>query len=1060
MEASFLVCLVPAVLVYAQTPPQRQSAFLDLGPSATRDAAVRLFHTRLVPPSHALNGVKVLWIHWDAPEPPAAAAALIASIRRFVEEGGGLLLTGPALCMLNDLGVEPIHPRYLPPGEDAIGVGFLPLLPCRAHPLFAGFTESAPMVASSGFPAICDFYGTGGPKGGIVLAKAVPDAGENPIVEYRLGRGRILAIGWRLPDFRPVSNAYASSRNLLIRNALSYLASGKWFNLRKVEEWNQRTLSMFLVPNSHGTICGWLVPWTAERRKVVEVLQHHLNYLRAEPSYRFALSEVPNIISARDLLPPRDWQYLLSQIKLGRVELVNSFFLEPDTNLADGEALCQMAIQGVRWQRDVMGHTPSTCWMIDAVGMHSQMPQIVRKTGIASIVFTRGNRCGSELFQWEAPDGSRVVAAHWPYYAYFGQPDSPGALFDAKITEEAAQRALEATSQAAAAAAPGDRALIPIGSGDYSEPPARPGFMEDALARWNRTHPTRPMEISTPGPFFRSVVGDGRAMAALPVYRGELDYSWPAFDINMPFVKQRFRAAEHLVTEAEKAATLANMAGMAYPAQQLLNCWYLLLLNMDRNTLWGAAIEEVFRGAEWNATDRFDAVEHAASEVLQKSLTFLGHRCSSDAGHRALLLFNPLSWRRAALQIVDLPAGTRGWRLQDAHGREIPVQLLEGPGHSRLAIKVSLPALGYRLLRIDPTELHAQPFVHATEWRFTTRFYTLTLDPATGAIQSLTNTGGHELLAGPSNVLTEETGADEHFPKPRNQRSVTATSSDGPAPRIRVRRGPLATEIRIEGRLGSSLVVRNLILYKDIPRIDCSTELDWRGSSRIVAIRFRIGGNVTTACGIPYGQVQRGDGFFPTVGWSDHSAGAGGLALLDRGIPNREIYGHDIALLVLNSVPQYMGHPCPSLAGNGKQVFEYALIPHGPEWKAWRTAAASWEFEEAPVAQEAAPSGTEPWQRTYGDTGPRVILSALRREGDHTVVRLVNLDDRPASGLRLRFRHGSVGVTNLLGEAISEADVPSQLMPQEIRTLKVAAGIGAARTTPLRSWSELTDKLK
>ena len=1056
--------IVPAILISAGVRLPSQVAFLDLGPSATRDAAVRLYHATLLPPTGAPGaGVRVLWIHWDTPNAPQGTLQpeVLNTIRHFVENGGGLLLTGPALRMLNALGMEPAEPRYLPSGKDAIAVGFLPLLPCRAHPLFAGFPNGASMVAATGFPAICDFFGTGGPKHGTVLARAVPDEGEMPIVEYSLGRGRILAIGWRLPDFRPVANPYASNRDLLFRNALAYLASGNWFDLNQVEAWNRRTITMSLVPNSHGTICGWLVPWTEERRKVVDVLARHLNYLRAEASYRFALSEVPNLISARELLPPNDWQYLLDQIRAHRVELVNSFFLEPDTNIADGEALCQMAIQGVRWQQATLGQTPSTCWMIDAVGMHSQMPQIVRKTGISSIVFTRGNRGGSSLFQWEAPDGSRVVASFWPYYAWFGQPDSPGALFDPKATEAGAQRALEATANSAAAAAPGDRILIPIGSGDYSEPPARPGFLEAELAQWNRAHPTRIMHITTPGPFFRGLFADGGAIDALPIYRGELDYSWPAFDINMPFVKQRFRTAEHLLASAEKAATLANLAGMEYPAQDLLNCWYQLLLNMDRNTIWGAAIEDVFRGKEWNATDRFDAVEQTALRVVNQSLTFLGSRCSPNSGGRALLLFNPLSWQLSPLQFLDVPAGSGGWKLWDDHGKEIPTQLLEGPGHARLAVKVSVPPLGYRLLRMERNRAEGQKFVPTGEYRFATRFYTLTLDPATGAIQSLKNASGQELLGGPSNVLTEETGADEHFPKPRAERRVTATSSDGPAPHITIHKGPLATEVRIEGVLGSSPVVRNITLYRDVPRIDFRTEIDWRGSSRIIAVRFRLGKASPAICGIPYGQIRRQDGFYPTVGWSDHAWDAGGLALLDRGIANREVYGQDVALLVLNSVPQYMGHPCPSLAGNGLQVFEYSLVPHGPKWGAWRAAVASWELQEPVLACEVSPAGTEAWERSYVDTGPRVSIGALRREGGSTVLRAVNLDDAPAPlNLRLHFPNAGIHITNLLGEAATEGNARAKLAPQEIRTLQIQAGNGEVHTTPLRHWSELTEKLR
>lgn len=1061
-----LLCLALPVLAWPTARPgqgARQVAFIDAGGRSACAWVSRNRAAEIVKPGERLDQrFRAVWWHCEAPQLPAEmlTSERIDGIRRFVSEGGGLLLSGSALGYLPVLGVETAKPRFLPAGNDQIAAGLKPVPPCRAHPLFAGFSTDACVVTSGGLPATADFYGSGGPKEGVALARAGPDEGESPIVEYALGKGRILAIGWRLPDYGRSTNRFAGNLDRLTRNGLAYLEGHRWFDLATVRAWRSRPLYIGLVPNSHGTICGWLIPFSAERRKVIEQLRGHLACLRKEPSYRFALSEVPNIMSARELLSPEEWKQLVNEIQRGRIELVNSFYLEPDVNLADGEALCQMAIQGVRWQREVMGRTPSTCWMIDAVGMHPQMVQIVKKSGIDRIVFTRGNRTDSPLFRWRSPDGSEVLAAQWPAYGWFGNSAQPGIAFDANANSEKALKSLDETRQAVSDSL-ADAALLPIGQGDYSPPPSKPGLLPEALGRWNAGNPAQRIEMTTPSAFFRRVEGDRALASRLPVYSGELEYSWLAFNVNMPFVKQRFREIEHLLTAAEKAATIANLYGMEYPAQPLHRAWIDLLLNMDRNTIWGAAIQDVFVGSkEWNATDRFDDAERIARRVMADSLQYVGRKCRPSAG-KPIMLFNSLSWARSGLQEVEVASGVSG--LEDDKGRTISTQTLSTNGRTtRLLAKLEMPALGYRVIRATGRNVAEQG---STQYGGPVRtpFYTLTLNPATGGIASLRDRVGRELLADESNILIEQTGADEHFPKPREQRLNRATSGETRPSRISVQRGSLATIIRVEGQLDRlSPLTREITLYDDSPRIDFRTIIDWRGSDRIISVHFQLPRTGKMVHGVPYGQIAREDGSYPTVGWCEIATPYGGMALLDRGIPNREVAGGDAALLLLNSLPKYMGHPCEALAANGVQKFEYALLPHSGDASAGAVPQAYWSYIEPIRTAAVRPAGKLPPTAEFLKTSPNVLVTALRREGDHQVARLVNLSPNALSNsesiLKIGYAQRGMADTNLLGEAVAATKGTKELRPQEIRTVSIRAGSGNALVKPITRFSELTEK--
>ena len=176
-----------------------------------------------------LDGFHLLWIHQgDAAEVPASLVApeTLAALRAYVTAGRGLLLSGSALALVHPLGVEKCPPRTLAPGKDRTAAGLTPVAP--DHPAFRDLplTGASAKLTAAGYPALADFHGTGGPAGGMVLATADPDSGENPLVEYELGRGRIIVMGWRLPHFALAANPHRPNLERLTGNLLRYLAGG------------------------------------------------------------------------------------------------------------------------------------------------------------------------------------------------------------------------------------------------------------------------------------------------------------------------------------------------------------------------------------------------------------------------------------------------------------------------------------------------------------------------------------------------------------------------------------------------------------------------------------------------------------------------------------------------------------------------------------------------------------------------------------------------------------------------------------------------------------------
>jgi formylglycine-generating enzyme required for sulfatase activity len=173
-----------------------------------------------------LEGFDVVWHHQgDAiARTVMYGGPYLEAVRRFGETGGGVLLSGGALAMVDHLGLEPdvrAQRHELENYRDPAA-----LIPVdRSHPAFRGFSETGGVIwlSNAGCPAVADFY-WGGPATGMVLGNT-PAGVERPLVEYSMGAGRLIVFGWRWPDYADQENPHRANLLQLTANLLAYLAA-------------------------------------------------------------------------------------------------------------------------------------------------------------------------------------------------------------------------------------------------------------------------------------------------------------------------------------------------------------------------------------------------------------------------------------------------------------------------------------------------------------------------------------------------------------------------------------------------------------------------------------------------------------------------------------------------------------------------------------------------------------------------------------------------------------------------------------------------------------------
>jgi hypothetical protein len=767
--------------------------------------------------------------------------------------------------------------------------------------------------------------------------------------------------------------------------------------------------AVFVVPNFHPASCGWLADWSVERNYCANSYLDHLDRVRDDPSYNFVLSECNNMIAIENFAPGR-FEELRQRVREGRVELVNAFFLEPTVSLSGGEALAKMGIEGLRWQQKVMGVRPRYCWAIDTVGIHDQMPQICRLLGLDALVYTRCNRTGKSVFWSESPDGSRILTLVPGGYADFRTV--MGA--EKKLTEKELRAVEQSIDAKTAQAPPGAPVLFLGGKGDYALAPPRKELPAEFLQQWKEYRPEVPVRFATLSQYLSALRPETHD---LPKIRAGTDYLYDSFWIEHPWVKTWYRRDEHALQGAEMLATIASLeSDYAYPTQPLYHAWLQMLLNMDRNTLWGSAGGMVFEHeTSWDARDRFEWVEKKSSEVSTGALRKL-----AGAGD-GILWFNPLNWDRGD---APLPACGFGPAVDNA---EIPRP-------------ISLPE------------------------SIETEYYSARIDGNSGALTSLKlKPSGREMLGGPANVLVTEQwsgrGDPGDFCDIRPKRRRIAGSGDF---KTAIKVTETAQAITVEAHSDFHSARRIIRFNKLHPRIEFETEMTDIPNLTVVVAEFPLAGTpAEIRRGIPFG-FSRDDGWVqgivPAVRWSDYATpGKGGIALLDRGLSGREINGNTAVIYLFNAVDKYHGYPNSFLSGKGFHRFEYALLAHEADWAGARVPHTAWEYNCPPVAVPGCAPGEG---KSFLETSRNIIVEAMRRDGPDIELRAVEvLGVAGTAEITVNLPHASAVRTDLVGahaEKLEGSGVYKfPVRPQQIITLRLRTKSPVPEVEPLRQWDEL-----
>jgi len=199
--------------------------------------------------------------------------------------------------------------------------------------------------------------------------------------------------------------------------------------------------------------------------------------------------------------------------------------------------------------------------------------------------------------------------------------------------------------------------------------------------------------------------------------------------------------------------------------------------------------------------------------------------------------------------------------------------------------------------------------------------------------------------------------------------------------------GAVRKIVRAEYRYGQSIFMQDIILYKELRRIDFKFTADWHERKQILKIAFPLNLDCAKATfEIPYGTIEREQNGKEVVTqkWTDLSDSGYGVSLLNNAKYGCDVKDNVIRLTALRSSFE----PDPN-ADEGHHEFTYALYPHKGTWKEAQTIQRGYEFNTPMITYNTTQhKGKLPTSSSLiSCSSPDIVIAAVKKcEDDNSLI--------------------------------------------------------------------------
>jgi len=699
-----------------------------------------------------------------------------------------------------------------------------------------------------------------------------------------------------------------------------------------------------IVATGHAHIdTAWLWPVAQTRRKVARTWATALRLMEQYPEYHFTASQPQQYRYVKEDEPAL-YEQVKARIAEGRWEPTGAMWVEPDANVPRGESLVRQLVYGQRFFVEEFGRPASLVWLPDAFGYSWALPQLMRGAGVShfltsKISWNQFNRFPYDTFRWRGTDGSEVMA----HFITTPDPSPKNRYFTYNGHMTAAEVA--GTYRNYRQKEINDHLLYLFGWGDGGGGPTRE--MLEAGQRLGNL-PGMPALLQGSGEeAFRQIEANATTPESAdryPVWHDELYFEYHRGTYtSQGRTKMAHRRAEYALHEAELWSSFAHVAaGAPVVSGALDEVWRLLLLQQFHDILPGSSIPVVYE----DALRDLGTVQREADRAITNAMLALTSGMMGEAN--LLVAFNAAPVPHSGLVTLTLPSG---FGYTDADGTPLDMQDL-GPipafpqQHTYLLSPPpeGVPPHGYAAWALRQGNFEPPNALTATETLLENPFLRVMFDEH-GQITSLVDKrrGDREVIA--PGERGNRLIAFEDKPLNYDAWDIDIFYDEKPTPiddvaSVRViESGPLRAGIEMVRHYLRSTVTQRVYLYRDIPRLDFVTDIDWQEHQILLKAAFPVDVLATHATyEIQFGTIERPThantswdaARFEVCGqrWADLSEGGYGVALLNNGKYGYDVRGHTLSLTLLKSGI----NPDPN-ADIGRHRFTYSLLPHAGNWR-------------------------------------------------------------------------------------------------------------------------------
>lgn len=631
----------------------------------------------------------------------------------------------------------------------------------------------------------------------------------------------------------------------------------------------------------------------------------------------------------------------------------------------------------------------------------------------------------------------------------------------------------------------------------------------DAIAGKKMTVlPERPPALppfANPGPLIR--VGDGPVrvisatseqmfldikpgqIARLPRYKGDLLLTnHSAGSINSETYQKRWNRQNELLADAAERASVAAfwMGGRAYPQQRLNDAWTLVMGGQFHDILPGTATPRAFEFS-WNddaiALNQFAGVLESATESISSGLDTRGKGAS-------VVVYNPLNVAREDVveaSVTFAGAAPRGVRVFAPDGREVPAQVSgTKDGAAQILFLARAPSVGYAVYDVQASDAPASTVpsqLKVTDTSLENARYRLQLNDEGDVSSIFDKQINKELLASPHR-LAFQTERPHDWPAWNmdwaDQQKPPRGYVSGAAKIRVVEQGAARVALEVERDSEGSKFVQAVRLSAGDAgnRVEFGNRIDWKTEAAALKATFPLtAANPKATYNWDVGTIERGNNDerkfeVPSHQWFD---------LTDR--------GGDYGVTVLSDCKYGSDKPddntlrltllfTPGLGGGngrnyhdqtsqdwGHHEFTYGLASHARDWRA---AGTDWQAQRLnqPLVAFESPRHKGALGKTFSllsvsDSRVRVLALKKAEESDELVVRVVELDGKPAPNVRVRFAGAVTSAREVTGQelplgaaSVSKGELVTSLTPYQLRAFAVRLApprtrLAAAQSSPV-----------